>query len=260
MNKNILKVESFDDILWARINRPEALNAIDFEVMGQLEAVLDKLENESRYRVFILSGDGERYFASGGDLKKFAELKEKEQGRIMAHRMMQILERIETLDCWTIACINGDAYGGGCEISLAFDFRIASKSAKFGFTQGGFYLPPGWGGMTRLIELVGKSIALEWLAEQAVVSAAEALKWGMINKVVDDTDLPEATMEWARRLSQSDRKLTEALKETAKHAVIDDRESSLSRELDIFSEFWASKEHFRRVKSFLNKKGLNSDS
>ncbi len=125
MNTNTLKTELHDHIFWARIDRPETLNAIDFDTMEEIEQILDSLENNSDIRVFILSGNGNEHFTSGGDLQKFSKLTNEDDGRLMARRMSQILERVEALDCWTIACINGNAYGGGCEITLAFDFRVA---------------------------------------------------------------------------------------------------------------------------------------
>lgn len=136
----------FDHIVWAEINRPDAGNAINFEVMDALDELSQQIAEDESIRVFILSGVGHKFFASGGDIKEFSVLRTEADAAKMSKKMGRILERIETADCWTIACINGDAYGGGCETMLAFDFRVAVKHARFGFTQTRFYLPPGWGG------------------------------------------------------------------------------------------------------------------
>src|SRR5699024_4055418 len=115
------------------------------------------------------------------DMREFHSIKTAEGARAMAERMLSILARIEKLPCWTIAAVNGPAYGGGCEIMLSFDFRIAAEEATFGFTQGKFYLPPGWGGLTRLTERVGRSTALRWLGGARVVDAQTGLKANLID-------------------------------------------------------------------------------
>lgn len=246
-----MQIHHSGSILTATINRPDALNAVDFDVMKGLEDVLTSLEQSDSTRVFILTGEGSRYFASGGDLRKFSKLTSKEAGWKMARRMENILRRIEELPCWTIASVNGDAYGGGCELMLAFDFRIAAKAARFGFTQRRFHLPPGWGGLTRLVERVGRATALEWLGGAMVINADEAAEKGMLNHVVADDQLVKFTMDWARRLAETDPSLIKALKEGARYALGNERISSIDREQDIFANFWAKDEHSRLVDAFL---------
>ena len=155
-----------------------------------LEELLSEIETDGKTRSFILKGTGNNAFISGGDLQEFHTIKTSEEARPMAQKMLNILERIEKLPCWTIACINGPAYGG-CETILAFDFRIASSEATFGFTQGKFYLPPGWGGLTRLIERVGRSTALRWLAEAKNIDAHTALNHKLVDKIANPDELTE---------------------------------------------------------------------
>jgi len=243
-----------DQILWAKIARPHALNAIDFDVMEQLEDILEILEEKKNIRVFVLSGEGHKSFVSGGDLRKFSTLDTEDDGKRMARRMTTILHRIEMLNCLTIACINGDAYGGGCETTLAFDFRIAAEHVRFGFTQGRFYLPPGWGGLTRLVELVGPSTALEWLSGSAVINSQAALAKGLINKVVSTDALVSETRKWAKGMSRNDREYIQALKHSIRQTHNLSREDSLEAELSTFIKFWASEEHFKRIEQFFNSK------
>ncbi|HKJ30193.1 MAG TPA: enoyl-CoA hydratase/isomerase family protein [Balneolales bacterium] len=252
VNKSVT-YEIEEKILWAKIARPRALNAIDFEVMEQLESILDLLEKDEAIRVFILSGEGHKSFVSGGDLRKFSTLDTEEDGKKMAQRMTTILKRIEALNCITIACINGDAYGGGCETTLAFDFRIAAEHIRFGFTQARFYLPPGWGGLTRLVELVGRATALEWLASSAIINSRTALDKGLINKVVSTDALVDETKKWAEELSQNDRHFIRSLKENIRNMNSLSRDESLEVELSSFIKFWASEEHFNRIADFLNR-------
>lgn len=249
---NILKIEQKDQALWASINRPESRNALNFEVMDALEETVDLLESDASIRTFVLSGTG-GHFISGGDLREFHTIKTAEEAKPMARRMLSLFKRIEQLPCWTIACINGAAYGGGWETMLAFDFRIASEKAVFGFTQGKFYLPPGWGGLTRLVEVIGRSTALEWLAEAAVIEAETALSYNLINRVSKDNELIDDTWRWAGQLSHNDRDFIKTLKEGALR-ISEARWKAIHEELEKFARFWEDDRHHKRVEKFLKRK------
>lgn len=248
---SVLKVEQKNHICRAVIDRPKSRNAINFEVMEKLEKLLDTLESDSSIRCLILTGAGDDIFISGGDLREFHTLKTAEEARPMAERMLGILKRIEQLPCWTIAAINGAAYGGGCEMMLAFDFRIAAPEARFGFTQGKFYLPPGWGGLTRLVEKVGRSTALRWLAEASVVDTQTALAHKLINRIAEDS-LTEESRQWAEQLSQNNRAFIQNLKQGAMR-ITQARWKAIEAELDSFADFWESDLHEQRVQKFLNR-------
>jgi enoyl-CoA hydratase/carnithine racemase len=229
----------------ATIDRPEAMNAINFEVMDRLESILDEVEQDDELRLFILTGKDNR-FISGGDLKEFHSIDDAEGARKMSSRMLTILERIEQLKCWTLAAVNGHAYGGGWETMLSFDFRIAKASARFGFTQGMFYLPPGWGGLTRLSEVVGKSTVDYWLATQKVINSEEALRTGLIQDIFTDDEYDEKLSVLARKLTLNDRTFIEYLKKNQHRNITD--------ELEPFTQFWESEEHLSRVTDFLKRK------
>ena len=204
-----------EHILWATINRPKARNAVDFDVIEKLEELVTQVEREDDIRVLILSGAGDQSFVAGGDLKKFHTIKSKDKAVEMSKRMHDLFNRIERLPCWTVACINGDAYGGGIELMLAFDFRISAPKVKFGFTQGRFYLVPGWGGLTRLVEKVGKAKALEWCGKSEIISAESALKNGIVEFILTGIDLEKEALEWAEKLTKNDRVFIKTLKEGA---------------------------------------------
>lgn len=220
--------------------------------MDELENLLDELEKSENVRCFILTGNGEQTFISGGDLREFHTIKTAEEAKPMARRMLNILERIESLPCWTIASINGAAFGGGCEIMLAFDFRIASPKASFGFTQGKFYLPPGWGGLTRLVERVGRSTALRWLAEAKSVDAQTALRHNLVDRIAKDNQLERETWDWASEITKNDRSFIKNLKRGAMR-LTEARWKAIEAELDSFAEFWESDLHAKRVEQFLNR-------
>ncbi len=249
----LLKERVSDHIFWVKINRPKALNAIDFEVMEQLEEMVGEVEKDESIRVLILSGAGEKFFVSGGDLKKFHTIKSKEKAVDKAKRMQRLLSRIEQLPCWTIAHINGDAYGGGIELMLAFDFRVSAPKVKFGFTQGRFYLVPGWGGLTRLVEKVGRAIALKWLGKSEVTSANSVLAHGLIEHILKGENPKQETLKWAEQLTKNDRKFIHILKEGAMRFSAH-RQEALDAEVTPFSKLWVDEQHIDRVDAFMNKK------
>lgn len=251
--KVLTKKRISDHILWAKINRPEARNAIDFDVMNELEQLVQELEESEAIRVFILSGEGSESFVSGGDLKKFHTIKSKKEAVSKSRRMQSLLIRIEQLPCWTVACVNGDAYGGGIELMLAFDFRLSVPDAKFGFTQGRFYLVPGWGGLTRLVEKVGRAKALEWLGKSVITDAQTVLKDGLIEHVLFG-ETPEAeTLEWVEKLTKNDRNFIQVLKESSSR-LSPNRQESLKAEINPFSDLWVDEQHISRVEKFMNRK------
>lgn len=232
-------------ITQATIHRPKARNAINFNVMNKLELLLDELESNQEVRLFILTGSGNS-FTTGGDLREFHQIKDAEGAKVMTRRMIAILERIENLPCWTLAAVNGAAYGGGWETILTFDFRIAISSATFGFTQGKFYLPPGWGGITKLTEVVGRNQALYWLASQKVIDAKTAFHSGLIQDVYEKNDYDKKFIHLKKSLIKNDRKFIEYIKRR-------DLQNSKD-EIEPFSTFWESVEHLKRVDNFLTRK------
>lgn len=241
-----------DHILWATISRPNTRNAIDFEVMDELDQLVSELEQNKEIRVFILSGSGTDSFISGGDLNKFHSIKSEDKAVEMSRKMHHILNRIEKLPCWTIACINGDAYGGGIEMMLAFDFRISAPGIKFGFTQARFNLVPGWGGLTRLNEKVGRAKALELLGKAEIISAEEALTHGIIEEILPGKSLENEALQWAKHLSVNNREFIEALKRTSLNSEL--RDQMLAAEIEPFAKLWVDEEHLKRVEAFINRK------
>jgi len=239
-------------VLSITIDRPKVHNAINFEVIDRLKEIITKLEQDQSTRVIILRGAGSKSFISGGDLREFHTITSKEEATQMARRMVRILGRLEDLPCWSIACINGNAYGGGCEIALALDFRISYPEVTLGFTQSRFYLPPGWGGLTRLVERVGRATALKGLGGGEKVTGREAIRNQFLDKVSEYSNLEHETFSWAQQLAKNDRPFISNLKERAKHTFIS-KEEAIREETKNFAEFWVSSDHMDRVDQFINK-------
>ncbi len=252
----MIKKEAFSKhVLWATIDRSEARNALNFKTIEELEAIVEQLENDSEIRLFILSGSGSKSFVAGGDLKEFHTVTEKQKAIDLSHRMQDLLNRIECLPCWTLAFINGDAYGGGIELMLAFDFILSAKHSKFGFTQGRFFLTPGWGGFTRLIEKAGRSKALEWQGMAKVISAEVLLDERLLNAILDKTEV----LSWAEHLLHNNRDFIRTLKNnTLVNSEV--RYQKMRAEIEPFAELWIHESHTSRVEKFIKKNSLETNS
>ena len=165
------------------INRPKALNALNSKTLKDLDLVLDDLEKDNDIYAVILTGAGEKAFVAGADISEMKDLSE-EEGRNFGILGNRVFRRLEKLDKPVIAAISGFALGGGCELAMACDIRIASEKAKFAQPEAGLGITPGFGGTQRLPRLVGEGKAKELIYTCAMIKADEALRIGLVNKVV----------------------------------------------------------------------------
>jgi enoyl-CoA hydratase/carnithine racemase len=174
-----------DGIALVTIDRPETRNAVSSAVIADLGATLDEVERAGdAVRVFAIRGAGDRVFVSGGDLKELAALRTTEQAGAMADAMRTVLDRIAGLPMPTVALVNGAAIGGGAEIAVACDMRVCVDTARIGFTQSRLAIMPAWGGIERLVHLVGRGRALYLLLGGQAVEATTALAIGLVEVVV----------------------------------------------------------------------------
>jgi enoyl-CoA hydratase/carnithine racemase len=245
-------VDHSEQLVTLSINRPNALNAIDFDVMIEFEHLLEIVEKNPP-KVFLFKGDSSGYVASGGDLVQFASLKTEHEGLQMAKKMASILNRIEALPSLNIALLNGNLYGGGCEMSLAFDVIYVQENALLGFTQAYFGLSPGWNGAIRLCERVGKSEGLNLLISQKKLSAEDAFRIGLAQELFHTEE------QFLQRLNLFLSYPAHVLLGIKKAIQIVSDESQartyrMQQELQNFSELWANDEHHKAVEKFLNRK------
>jgi 3-hydroxypropionyl-coenzyme A dehydratase len=186
MVKHIVLESQINDLAIIKINRPEVLNALDKEVAAELYTALDIANTDDKIKVIIITGAGERSFCAGGDIRYVAGIDPIEAERY-ATFIHNLLNKIENLEKPVIAAINGYALGGGCQLALACDIRIASSNAKIGQTEVTIGIPPGWGGTQRLSRIVGPAKAKELIYSGKMITAEEAEQIGLINKVVSLT-------------------------------------------------------------------------
>lgn len=184
--KYVVRSQIDDDIAIIKINRPGVLNALDKEVATELYTEIETAGIDDKIKTVIITGSGERSFCAGGDLRYVMNIDPIEAERY-ASFMHSLLNKIENLEKPVIAAINGYALGGGCQLALACDVRIASNNAKIGQTEVTVGIPPGWGGTQRLFRIVGPAKAKELIYTGKMILAHEAEKIGLVNKVVSVT-------------------------------------------------------------------------
>jgi 3-hydroxypropionyl-coenzyme A dehydratase len=184
-----------DDIAIITINRPEVLNAINVDVITELSSAIDIVSADDNVKVIVITDKGERSFCAGADIRYVVNIDPIEAERY-ASSVHTTLNKIENLEKPVIAAINGYALGGGCEIALACDIRIASANAKLGQTEVKIGITPGWGGSQRTFRILGPSKAKELIFTGEMITAEEALKIGLVNKVVSlDTKFEPSSSE-----------------------------------------------------------------
>jgi enoyl-CoA hydratase len=175
-------------IAYVTVNRPKVMNALSKATMEELRAAFTRAQADEAVRVVILTGAGEKAFVAGAEIGELAELDPVTEMRYV-RQSQAVLDLIENLGKPTIACINGFALGGGCEIAMACSFRLASENAKLGQPEPKLGLMPGYGGTQRLPRLVGKGVALQLLLTGDSISAQEAMRIGLVNEVVPLAEL-----------------------------------------------------------------------
>lgn len=181
---NYIQIERRPDgIAIITINRSEVLNAINVDVIAELSSAIDIVSVDDSVKVVIITGKGERAFCAGADIRYVVNINPIEAERY-ASSVHTMLNKVENLEKPVIAAINGYALGGGCEIALACDIRIASVNAKIGQTEVKIGIPPGWGGTQRMLRILGPAKAKELVFTGEMITADEALRIGLVNKVV----------------------------------------------------------------------------
>ena len=200
MNFQTLLVEIKDRIATITINRPDKLNALNAQAKSELRDVFSQIKNDSSVDVVILTGAGEKAFVAGTDIKELTELNA-ESGKELSAKGQEVFGLIENLEKPVIAAVNGYALGGGCELALACHIRLASENAKFGQPEVNLGIIPGYGGTQRLARLIGKGRAMEIILTGNQMDAHEALRVGLVNKVVPQSDLISTALSLAQTIA-----------------------------------------------------------
>jgi 3-hydroxypropionyl-coenzyme A dehydratase len=193
-----IQLESQGEVAILRINRPEALNAMNIDVISELSQTVDKVGADESIKVIIITGAGEKSFCAGADISYMVEI-DPITAEKYASSAQSVLNKIERMEKPVIAAVNGFALGGGCELAMVCDIRIASSNAKLGQPEVTIGIPPGWGGTQRLMRLVGPAKAKELVFTGKMIPAEEAFQLGLVNNVIslspDDNLPPEVSAD-----------------------------------------------------------------
>ncbi len=244
-----IKVEKKKEIGIIALNRPEARNALNRKMIQELGNALTGLENDLQIRVIIITGNKD--FCAGADIKEMHAIKP-EEIETFCRWGHKVFDQLESMGKPVIAAITGFALGGGCELALACDIRIAGKGAKFGQPEVNLGLIPGFGGTQRLSRLVGVGKAKEMIFTGKIIDAKEAESIGLVNRVVKDEELMIAAEEMAQVIAQ---KAPIAVK-MAKALINENQgiEKGLEKEIDFFAQCFTTQDRLEGMNAFLEKR------
>lgn len=235
------------------INRPKALNALNSQTLKDLDAVLDDLEKDTDIYSVILTGSGEKSFVAGADIAEMKDLDEK-QGREFGILGNKVFRRLEKLDKPVIAAVNGFALGGGCEISMACDIRIASETALFGQPEAGLGITPGFGGTQRLSRIVGLGKAKEMIYTARNIKADEAYRVGLVNKVVPLENLMDEAKAMANKIMANAPIAVKLCKDAINRGMQVDIDTAVNIESEDFGKCFATEDQKEGMSAFLERR------
>lgn len=253
MTLNYLKIEEArEGVYLLTINKPASLNALDTAVLGELAAVVEDLRTNESVKVLVLTGEG-RAFVAGADISEMVSknpIDGLEFGRLGA----SVFRAIEQLPFPVIAAVNGFALGGGCELAMACDIRLASAKAKFGQPETGLGIIPGFSGTQRLPRLVGPAKAKELIYTGEIIKADEALRIGLVNGVTEPEALIDEALAMAEKIALQPRQAVALAKKAIDAGMQTDIDTAISIENNLFALCFSTEEQKQRMTAFLNKK------
>lgn len=235
------------------IQRPKALNALNAETMAEIEKIIDQVTHDSDIRALIITGDGDKAFVAGADISYMANMSGID-GRNWGEFGQRVFQKIEDMSQPVIAAINGFALGGGCELAMACDIRYASDNAKFGQPEVSLGIIAGFGGTQRLPRLVGKGRAKELLFTGEIISADEAYRIGLVNKVCAQNELLLKVKELALKLSKIAPNSLMLTKSAINRGLDMDLKSGIAYEAEAFGLTFSTEDQTEGMKAFLEKR------
>lgn len=253
--ENVL-VENKGAVAWVTINRPAQLNALNKATIAELRQALEAANNDQAIGVVVLTGSGEKSFVAGADIKEFADFSV-EEGKLLAAKGQDLLFNfIENMQKPVIAAVNGFALGGGLELAMSCHIRIASDNARVGLPEVSLGVIPGYGGTQRLTQLVGKGKASEMVFTAGMITAADALQWGLVNDVCPQEELHARVEKMASKiLANSSTAIASAI--VAINAQADKSKDGFQTEIDEFGNCFGTADFKEGTTAFVEKRKPN---
>ena len=252
MEYGFLKIEQLDQITVMKVSAPKSLNALNSTVLKEIDHFVSNLDT-TQTRVLIVTGDGEKAFVAGADISEMAHLYEKD-GYEFSKIGAIAFRKLETLPIPVIAAVNGFALGGGCELAMACDIRIASNKAKFGQPEVGLGITPGFSGTYRLAKLVGQGYAKEMIFTCRAIRADEALRIGLVNAVYEPEELMERAIEMAKRIIKNAPLAIKYAKQCINESYDLIAEDAIELENTNFGKCFATEDQKEGMSAFLEKR------
>ena len=237
----------------ATIHRPEALNALNSQVLADLAELLDTEEADEEIRVLVITGAGEKAFVAGADIGEMSTLT-KAEGEAFGKKGNDVFHRLETLPIPTIAAVNGFALGGGCELSMSCDIRICADTAVFGQPEAGLGITPGFGGTQRLARLVGPGMAKQLIYTAKNIKADEALRIGLVNAVYPAQELLPAAEKLAGTIAKNAPIAVRACKKAINDGLQVDMDRAVTIEEKLFGSCFETADQKEGMSAFLEKR------
>lgn len=247
-----VEIEEKGDVGVLRINRPEAMNALNGEVLSQLDRILETLDL-GKIRCLIVTGAGEKAFVAGADIAQMSSLT-KAEGEAFGEQGNNVFRRLETLPIPTIAAVNGFALGGGCELSMSCDIRLASETAVFGQPEVGLGITPGFGGTQRMARLIGMGKAKELIYSARNIKAPEALAIGLVQAVYPADQLMAEAEKLASRIAGNAPIAVRACKKAINDGLQVDLDQALVIEEKLFGSCFETKDQKSAMTAFVEKR------
>lgn len=245
-----VQIDLQNDVAVLKIHRPEALNAMNLDVISELSRAIDLISVDQGIKVLIITGSGERSFCAGADISYMVDI-DAVTAEKYASSAQSMLNKIEKMEKPVIAAINGFALGGGCELALVCDLRIASENAKMGQPEVTIGIPPGWGGTQRLLRIIGPAKAKEMIFTGKMISAQEAESIGLVNKVVSLTNEDKSQLD-----STLDQK-SEKEKNMALSKILNNK--LLEHSVSLAKEITKNSFNAIKISKMLINKGMDAD-
>lgn len=247
----MIKLEKTGHVAVMTISRPEALNALDSSVLGDILATAERIRNDEDIRALVVTGEG-KAFVAGADIGEMKALNA-EEGRAFGLKGQAALTAIEELPIPVIAAVNGFALGGGCELSLCADIRIASEKAKFGQPEVGLGITPGFGGTQRLPRVIGLSKAMELILTGRMIKAEEALAIGLVDRVVPPDALMDEALALANAIAANAPVAVRNSKAAIRRFTGASLKADLEKEAELFGACFATRDQKMAMEAFVNK-------
>jgi enoyl-CoA hydratase len=243
-----VRVEIAAGVAVITIDRPDVRNAIGFTTADELDVALDQV-SESGAAAVVLRGGGDRAFVSGGDLKELSTVRTHEDAVAMARRVRRLLDRVAAFPVPVVAALNGHALGGGAEVAVAADIRVAADDIKIGFNQVSLGIMPAWGGAERLATIIGRGRALLAITTGEVYDASRAERLGLIDVVVPRAEFDHVWHSLAHKIASSAPGTSRAIKSVIDPAVTSTHSELEANAVDAFAELWMAEAHWTAVEA-----------